>query len=46
MPQKYSFVDSHAGVKPKAGITTSNYPPKVKVAGAKKSKKSSKKMGY
>jgi len=40
MPQKYRILSSHADAKPKAGITTSNYPPK------KKSAKKSIKKGY
>ena len=28
MPYKYSILSSHADASPKAGIKTSNYPPK------------------
>ena len=43
MPQKYRILSSHADAQPKAGITTSNYPPKKS---GKKSAKKSMKKGY
>ena len=43
MPQKYRILSSHADAQPKAGMTTSNYPPKKSM---KKSSKKSMKKGY
>jgi hypothetical protein len=43
MPEKYRILSSHADAKPKAGMKTSDYPPKKKMG--KKAAKAPKK-GY